>query len=444
MGRPAMRDEAEVMTTTTTTSLAPSAAPARGSLRRLGVASAYLVTGLPIAIAAFTVIVTGLSVGAGMVITLVGIPILVVTLYAARGFAALERRRLGWAVGDAVTSPGYRPRGAGARGWLVPLRDPQGWLDVAHGLLVLPVATFTFSIAVSWWASAAYGLTWPAYGWLLDRTNDPDSQDLPQLLGIDSYAGRSGLYVAIGVFAAVTLPFVIRGMAAMQTGLGRSLLASARITALQSRVETLTRSRTAAAEAEAAGLRRLERDLHDGPQQRLVRIAMDLNTVQRRLESDPDAAKPLVGEALDQTREAIAEIRALSRGIAPPVLTDRGLEAALAAAASRATVRVDLDVRLHDGERLPAPVENAAYFLVTEALTNVAKHASAGACQVVVQHDGTDPVVMVEDDGVGGAAVAKGHGLAGLADRLGVVDGTLSVDSPPGGPTRLVGRIPCG
>ena len=153
---------------------------------------------------------------------------------------------------------------------------------------------------------------------------------------------------------------------------------------------------------------------------------------------------PLLDGALDQTREAIAELRALSRGIAPPVLADRGLAAALTDVASRAVVHVHLDVRLPVGERLPSAVENAAYFIVAEALTNVAKHAEATTASVTALREGTDLVVTVEDDGVGGADVAKGHGLAGLVDRARGLDGTLTVDSPVGGPTRVIGRIPCG
>ena len=200
-------------------------------------------------------------------------------------------------------------------------------------------------------------------------------------------------------------------------------------------------------DAEAQGLRRLERDLHDGPQQRLVRLTMDLSTAERRLaDEDPDAAAPLVSYALTQAKEALDELRALSRGIAPPILADRGLGAALAAAVARSPIDVELDVSLPspDVRRLPAGVENTAYFVVAEALANAAKHSQARTGVVSVELDGDVLWVQVADDGVGGASLAKGHGLAGLADRVAALDGKLGVDSPVGGPTVLTAEIPCG
>jgi signal transduction histidine kinase len=365
-------------------------------------------------------------------------------LYAARGFAAVERARLQWVTGSAMTPARYRARtGSGLRGWFRRLTDRQMWLDTLHGLVIFPIATFTWSVAVTWWSTALFGLSWPAFGHVLDRTNDKDSQDLPQLLGIDTYTHRSLFYVGIGLFALLTLPLVLRGLTALHVALGRGLLANSRVAALQARVEELTASRDATAQAEATSLRRLERDLHDGPQQRLTRIAMDLGMVQRKFETDPDAAKAMLGEALDQTRETIAEVRALSRGIAPPILVDRGLSAALAAVAARATVQVDLDVRLDDGERLPPAVENAAYFVVAEALTNVAKHADATECTVLVRRDNGAIRIEVSDNGRGGANVSKGHGLAGLDERVVGLGGTLTVTSPAGGPTELVAMVPC-
>jgi len=175
---------------------------------------------------------------------------------------------------------------------------------------------------------------------------------------------------------------------------------------------------------------------------------MDLEAVTRRLDDDADRARALVAEALAQSREALTELRALSRGIAPPILADRGLGAALAAAAARSPVEVSLDVALPDGRRLADEVENAAYFVVTEALTNVAKHSAATLCTVTVtiegsrRRDDARVVVTVTDDGVGGAHLGKGHGLAGLADRLSGGDGMLDLSSPPGGPTVLTATIP--
>ncbi|MGH3931925.1 MAG: sensor histidine kinase, partial [Pseudonocardiaceae bacterium] len=146
--------------------------------------------------------------------------------------------------------------------------------------------------------------------------------------------------------------------------------------------------------------------------------------------------------ARDETSAVIGELRDLARGIAPPILADRGLGPALTAAAARCPVQVSLDVALPDGQRLPAAVENTAYFVVTEALTNVAKHSAATHCTVQVTMDAKLVLVQVHDDGRGGAHPGKGHGLAGLADRLATVEGTLDVTSPPGGPTMVTARIP--
>ena len=233
----------------------------------------------------------------------------------------------------------------------------------------------------------------------------------------------------------------------MQSGLARLLVANPTLAGLRHEVSTLTASRAAVVEAGTSTLRRLERDLHDGPQQRLVRLQMDLAAARRRMGQDPAAADVLVAEAEQQVQETLSELRALSRGIAPPVLTDRGLAAALASLAGRCTVQVTLDVALPDGTRLPDAVEEAAYFVVSEALTNVAKHSGARSCLVHVARTeaGGRPAlcVQVEDDGVGGAHPAKGHGLAGLADRVAGLDGTLHVQDRPGGGTRLEATIPC-
>src|SRR5262249_14874462 len=153
-------------------------------------------------------------------------------------------------------------------------------------------------------------------------------------------------------------------------------------------------------------------------------------------------ARPLVSEALEQSRAALSELRAVSRGIAPPILADRGLGPALAAAAARCPVQVFLDMQLPEGQRLAAYVESTTYFVVTEALTNVAKPSGGALCTVTVGADDHRILVRVTDDGVGGAHPGKGHGLSGLADRLATVEGVLDVASPPGGPTVLTAQIP--
>jgi signal transduction histidine kinase len=235
-----------------------------------------------------------------------------------------------------------------------------------------------------------------------------------------------------------TAPLVIRGLVATRAGLARGLLTN-QTAALRARATQLESSRRAAVQAEAQTLRRLERDIHDGPQQRLVRLNMDLEAVARRLDDNPEKARPLVAEALEQSREALDELRALSRGIAPPILAEHGLRAAITALAARGSIPTSVDVA---DVRLSDAAQNAAYFVVAEALTNVEKHSGASRASVEVAAVGGLAVVVVTDDGTGGAALAKGHGLSGLADRLAGVDGSLTLDSPAGGPTQLTATLP--
>ncbi|WP_214104372.1 sensor histidine kinase [Acrocarpospora catenulata] len=410
--------------------------------RRLVTDTGYLLLGFPLGIISFVLLVTGLSVGASLVVIWVGVPILALTLLTARGLADLERARLSGVLGREAARPRY-PEPPPESGWLrrsvQPLMSGQGWLDVLHGLVNFPVATATFCVAITWWAAAVAGITYPLYGWLTSRI--PGNTELPELLGLgDGYGINSVWYVTMGLLFLITLYPVIRGMAVLQAGLGRSLLTG--VAELRERIDDLTEGRQAAAHAEANALRRLERDIHDGPQQRLVHLAMELSRAQRELERDAGAASATIGQAIKATRETLDELRALSRGIAPPILADRGLAPALAALAGRCTVPVELDVRTE--ERFPALVENTVYFVTAEALTNVAKHSRATLCTVTLVRVDDTLLLTIGDDGVGGAHVAKGHGLSGLADRLRGVDGELAVRSPAGGPTMIVAEVPCG
>jgi signal transduction histidine kinase len=417
----------------------------RASWRQVPNDLAYLLLGFPIALAAFVAAVTGVSVGVSLLIIWVGVPILVLTLTICRGFAALERARIQACEGRPVPESYYAPVSGGpVRRSLGVLREPQYWRDVVHAFVAFPVKIFTWCVTVTWLAAGVGGVTYITYGWAIERV--PDNESLPELIwGIESPAFNVLMYVVIGLFFLATLPYVARGLASLDVGLGRILLTNpgaAENAALRARTEQLQESRAAAAQAEATTLRRVERDIHDGPQQRLVRLTMDLEAAQRRMDDDPEAARPLVEEALTQTQEALAELRALSRGIAPPILADRGLEAALAAAAGRCPVPVHLEVSLGPDRRLPAATENVAYFTVAEALTNVAKHSGASSVTVSVARVADVLHLLIDDDGVGGAHIGKGHGLAGLADRIAGVDGTLDVHSPPGGGTVVTAQVP--
>ena len=417
-------------------------------LRQLGIDSGYVLTGFPLAVASFVVILTGLALGAGLAVIWVGVPTLALVLFGARGFAEVERVRFPPVLGIPRRRPTYRtppPDASWLRRALGPITEGQYWLDAMHGLLVFPIALGTFVITFTWWALALGGLLYPLYGWAIpgNRSNN----ELPELLGFpDTLTVRIVAYLGIGAFALLTLPFVVRGCALVQAWFGRAMLNS--VADLRQEIQGLTvekrtaQAQTAAAvSAEATALRKLERDIHDGPQQRLVRLAVDLGRARHQFDSDPELARRTVDEAIAQTRETLDELRQLSRGIAPPILTDRGLGAAIAALAARSIITVDLDIT--GVGRLPAVTEQTAYFVVAEALTNVAKHSDGSACLVSLKVDRPWLRIRVSDNGSGGAHVSKGHGLAGLADRVHAAGGELQVTSPQGGPTDIYAEVPC-
>ncbi|NED97360.1 sensor histidine kinase [Phytoactinopolyspora alkaliphila] len=387
----------------------------------------YLLPGMPLAIVSFVVMIAGLALGIGLfLLAFLGLVILALTLLAARRFAMAERARVGVLEGRAVGPVYYRPTTGRALARLLGhLRDPQSWRDWLHGVVILPVRVLTWSLTMAC-VGICVGLT-------------------PLILISWLVSGGGGFR---GLPRGLAL--MLRGLATVEASVAWALLTNEGA-AWRARAEELGRSRQAVVQAEADTLRRVERDIHDGPQQRLVRLTMDLQSAQRRLNDDPQAAGPLVDGALKQTQEALAELRALSRGIAPPILTDRGLRAALAAAAARNPIPTTVDVHLGGDERLPASVENAAYFVVTESLANAAKHSDATRCDVSVIAGTTGDAegravsvlhVQVSDDGRGGAHIGKGHGLAGLTDRLAGVDGILDVHSPPAGGTTVTATIP--
>ena len=210
---------------------------------------------------------------------------------------------------------------------------------------------------------------------------------------------------------------------------------------LTSRVQRLAETRTDAVDTAAAELRRVERDLHDGAQARLVALGMSLRAAERLFETSPSAALAMVGEAREMSSRALTELRDLVRGIHPPVLADRGLGDAVRALALETPVTSRLDIDLPG--RLAEPVESAAYFAVAEVLANAVKHAQARVVEIHKRHDGESLRIAVTDDGIGGADPVKGSGLRGVERRLGTFDGILAVSSPPGGPTIVVIEVPC-
>jgi signal transduction histidine kinase len=247
-------------------------------------------------------------------------------------------------------------------------------------------------------------------------------------------AGPQG-YVPVLMAAFLFLAF---GLWLVPRTLGMHYLLVSRLT---NRVQRLSETRTDAVDTAAAELRRVERDLHDGAQARLVALGMSLRAAERLFETSPGAALAMVGEAREMSSRALTELRDLVRGIHPPVLADRGLGDAVRALALETPVNAKLDIDLPG--RLAPPVESAAYFAVAEVLANAAKHAHARTVDIHMRHDGYALRIAVTDDGVGGADPDKGSGLRGVERRLGSFDGILAVNSPPGGPTIVVIEVPC-
>jgi signal transduction histidine kinase len=420
----------------------------------------YLLIAFPIGAAVFGVSIGLFSAAAGTIATFfLGVIFLVGALYVARGAGMLELALLGWVGRPRIPRPDWNDRTAktGFLGWLRALfGNGHYWLYLLWSMVVnFIVTTFSFSIAITWFATALGGVTGWIWMWAVpngDRDFFVSSWLFDDVLGwgggFDPVVADTALWFVVGLIFTATLPFVTRGLTWMHWGVARGLLGSFRTDVLEKEVATLTESRTAAVAAEGTALRRLERDIHDGPQQRLVRLQMDIAAAERQLESDPDAARQLLAEARQQSKDALEELRALSRGFAPPILLDRGLVAALESLAVRSAVTVRVVSSLPVGTELPTELERNAYFIAAEGLTNAVKHGGGSAIDLridlrrIPETDDTWLDITVTDDGRGGAAPIPGHGLAGLQERVLGQGGTLEITSPVGGPTTVVARLP--
>jgi signal transduction histidine kinase len=423
----------------TTTALEPAPAPPIRLISRLGRDTQYVLLGFPLGLITLVLGLTGFALGLGTTIIWIGLPILMATLMLARGFATVERNRIGPVLGRRLPPALYK-RVANPGFWrrvLTPMTDGQSWLDLVHSIFRWIPSTIAFVLVIVWWSVTLGGLTFPLWDWSIPR--GAGNTDLPELIGLgDATSTRTLFYLALGAFFALTLYPIVRGAALLEAQFARALLSG--VNELREQVAEAQAQTAAAVSAEATALRRLERDIHDGPQQRLVRLAMDLGRAEQQFGTDPDAARATVAEALTQTRETLDELRALSRGIAPPILVDRGLPAALTALAGRCPIPVDLDVA--PSPRLTPAVESTAYFVVAEALTNIAKHSHATECRIHLLRHESSLFITVTDDGVGGASLAKGHGLAGLDDRVRAAGGILTVESFEGAGTQLTAALP--
>jgi signal transduction histidine kinase len=403
--------------------------PAAARLRRLGAEAAYLALGLVSGTLAFGVWTAGVTASVTCALLIVGLPVVIATFAVFRWLADLERKRAALVLGAPIPSA-YRGREGGfGQQLLASLSDPQSWKDLAY-LGVFGVVGFVWgTLWLGVWGYAIGSLTLPAWWWAL-----PD--DATYLWFSLDDTTEMLLAPAVGLALLPVALVLQRALAVSQAALARWLLAPS----LAARVEQLQRTRAGAVDTAAADLERIERDLHDGAQARLVALAMDLGMAEERFDRDPDSARELVGEAREEARRALAELRDLARGIRPSLLTERGLAAAVEALASRspipASAHVDVAVK-------PRPaVETAAWFVVSEALANAAKHSEASHVSVWLTRHADELRVEVVDDGRGGAD-ASGAGLAGLAKRVAALDGTLEVYSPRGGPTVVRASLPC-
>jgi signal transduction histidine kinase len=394
----------------------------------------YLLLALPLGVAEFTFLVTTISLGVGLLITLVGVPILIATVYVWRWIAELERRLIGFLTGKAIPAP-YRPDPAGS--WWVRVRarlaDPATWKDLVFLLLQLPLGIVSFTVTAAVLGAALQALTAPAWYWAVSGGIDLGVVRIDTLWEALAFVPLGAVLTFVAIPALGALGRLYGELAALLLGSNADPVLTAEVTDLRDARFRII----AAADAER---RRIERDLHDGAQQRLVSLALTLRTAEKRAaEGDPKATE-LMRRAGDEAGLALKELRDLARGIHPAILTNSGLRAALDDLATRSTVPVEIVEA--PAERLPDEVEAAAYFVVSECLANIGKHAQATHATVAVSVEAGTVAVTVSDDGAGGADLENGSGLQGLRDRVGALDGRLAVESPPGAGTRVRALIP--
>lgn len=396
--------------------------------RAVGLDALYLIASGLLSVASFGLVFSLALVSYVLVIIYIGLFLLIVPMILARGFVSLQRQLVLWR-GEDIPRPTYDHSLTS---------DPNSWMDMrgdkqygramlqAISLVFVSVATLGVTSQLAFWSIVGVFSS-------IARTSELNEQGLsPVLIGV------------MGLLGIVALPFVIRALAAVQAGASMALMGYSRTDALRSRVSSLEQSRATAVKTEHRAFRRIERDLHDGPQQRLIRLGMDLDRVHRTL-GDNAAAGTLLESARSDVQSILNEIRALSRGIAPPILVDRGLQVALESLAARSTIPTTLGFETTDQE-LSDLVSTTIYYVVAESLTNAAKHSGASRSHVHVSrhHAGGKDTVLVAiwDNGDGGAVESADGGISGLRARALTMDGTLSIESPVGGPTTVSMQLP--
>jgi signal transduction histidine kinase len=395
--------------------------------------AAYLLLGLPLGVAYFVILVVGVSVGVALAVLVIGLGILLATLAAWRGFAAIERGLARGLLGVPIPHPPSDrhdlPVVDRVRRWL---RDPVTWKSLVFVALKFPLGVASFAIVVGLGAFALILLFAPViviwtpvtvFGWI-----------------VTSWTEALPLAVA-GVPAVLLVLHLCNGLAWLWALFARVMLGPSTVQ-LHERVDNLRDARARIIAAADAERRRIERDLHDGAQQRLVALSITLGMAESRLPRDPEAAVPLIAQAREEAALAVKELRELASGIHPALLTERGLGPALEALAARSPVPTTVDGV--PSFRLPAPVESTVYFVTAEALTNVAKYAAATTANITLAVEHGRLLLLIRDDGAGGADPSTGSGLRGLRDRVEALDGQLHIDSPPGLGTTLIAELPIG
>ncbi|OLE24249.1 MAG: hypothetical protein AUG49_13780 [Catenulispora sp. 13_1_20CM_3_70_7] len=390
--------------------------------------------------------IVALTVGSTTLLVFVGLPLLLLAMVSLRTFSQRERRRILDLTGERVPAP-YRntdPSGTLPTRLLAYASEPATWRDLVHLVISGTLGLGWFILVTGVWALALGAVSVPFWYRYLPHHRIPMTHINGSEYYISTLPGILACAAVGFVFLWLTGPTLLELATRAQTGLGRALLGLSRVE-LDRREEALRSTRSQAVSAAEAERRRIERDLHDGAQQRLVALAMDLGRAKSKLKSgteeDSEAAARLVAEAHEGVKLALSELRDLARGIHPAVLTDRGLDAALSALAGRSPIPVEVDAALPGR---PGPeVESAAYFVASEALANMAKHSHASRAWIDLDYRNGSLWMIVGDNGVGGAEAGAGGGLSGLGDRIAPLDGILSVSSPVGGPTQIIMEIPC-
>jgi signal transduction histidine kinase len=398
---------------------------------------AYLLSGTLLGFVVLLVLAALMLVGLGLCAVGVGLLVLAGTAVLGVPVGVMERRRLRWVDPIPLPDPHGSLAGAGARARLrTRLRERATWRELGYTVLFATIFTvagagFTGLLGLCVLLTAA-----PLFVWAV-------APDTVMLVPGEPVSGPVGALpgTAVGLLGLVVCAYAAGLLVGAQVRTARFLLAP-RNEDPRGRIIELTRSRARLIDAFEAERRRIERDLHDGAQQQLVALTMMLGLAELELRgAHPSAAADLVSRARGEARLALDQLRGLVRGIHPQVLTDHGLGAAVAEVASHSPVPVTVDIDLP--HRLPGAVESMAYFTVAEALTNATRHSGASGITVAGRLDGDRLVLLITDDGRGGADPTAGTGLRGLADRLAVLGGGLVVDSPVGGPTRLRVEVPC-